>query len=381
MQKKIIALAVAGLVSGAAYAQVAPNNVTLYGIVDMGYNYSWDNNSDHAKNKSEMKSGGLDGSRVGVKGEEDLGNGLKASFDATWSFASDNNSAVTLGEGSSVGLEGSFGKVKAGYFGNFLDDNTGTDASGRHGQIHAGSLYDTGKYENFVAYYSPVFSGLQVKAGFSSNVGGQDNDPLAYKAAVTSTATYVDANGDTQSVVVTPASTQNTRAYTGAVAYENGPIKAGIAYAQYRLQTTHGYTDGDKKSTDWNAGLKYDFGVVAASVFYAEQKQGNAYLPNAKMAGMDVMAVDGLDKKKMWALGLSAPIGANDLIKAGYGQAKLTGNDESDVKINVFDVVYMHSLSKRSTIYAMYGKLGKDFKDYNTGTYGQYVNVGLRHTF
>ena len=60
MQKKIIALAVAGLVSGAAFAQ---SNVTVYGIVDMGYQYSWDNNSDNAKSKSEMKSGGLDGSR------------------------------------------------------------------------------------------------------------------------------------------------------------------------------------------------------------------------------------------------------------------------------------------------------------------------------
>ena len=103
MQKKIIALAVAGLVSGAAFAQ---SNVTLYGIVDMGYQYSWDNNSDHAKSKSDVKSGGLDGSRVGVKGEEDLGNGLKAGFDATWNFSSDYNSAVTMGEGSSVYLAG-----------------------------------------------------------------------------------------------------------------------------------------------------------------------------------------------------------------------------------------------------------------------------------
>jgi predicted porin len=322
-----------------------------------------------------MKSGGLDGSRVGVKGEEDLGNGLKASFDATWSFASDNNSAVTLGEGSSVGLEGSFGKVKAGYFGNFLDDNTGTDASGRHGAINAGSLYDTGKYENFVAYYSPVFSGFQVKAGFSSNVGGQDNDPLAYKGA-----TFTAGNGTTTVDTVTAASTQNTRAYTGAVAYENGPLKVGAAYAQYQLQTTYGYTGGDKKSTDWNAGLKYDFGVAAASVFYGEQKQGDAVVPNSKMAGVQYMSVAGLDKKKFWALGLSAPIGANDTIMGGYAQAKLDGHGDS-AKVNVFDVVYLHSLSKRSTIYAMYGKLGQDFNDANNGTYGQYVNVGLRHTF
>jgi len=374
MQKKLIALAVAGLVSGGAFAQAS--NVTLYGIVDMGYAYSWDNNSDHAKNKSEVKSGGLDGSRVGVKGEEDLGNGLKAGFDATWSFASDYNSPVSMGEGSSVYLAGNFGKVRAGYFGNFLDDNTGTDASGRHGAINAGSLYDTGKYENFVAYYSPSFSGLQVKAGFSSNVGGQDNDPLAYKSA-----TFTPGNGTTTVDTVTAASTLNTRAYTGAVAYANGPITAGVAYAQYRLQGTDGYVGQDRKSTDWNAGLKYDFGVVAASVFYAQQKQGDAVVPNVKMFGTNFLSADGLNQKKFWALGLSAPISAADTIMGGYGQAKLSGDGVDSAKVNVFDVVYMHSLSKRSTVYAMYGKLGKDFNDANTGAYGQYFNVGLRHTF
>lgn len=375
MQKKIIALAVAGLVSGAAYAQVAPNNVTLYGIVDMGYNYSWDNNSDNAKSKSEMKSGGLDGSRVGVKGEEDLGNGLKAGFDATWAFGSDYNSSVTMGEGSSVYLAGNFGKVRAGYFGNFLDDNTGVDASGRHGQIHTGSLYDTGKYENFLAYYSPVFSGFQLKAGFSSNVGGQDVNPTAFVAGVPA---HMDG---TTPVAATTDSAMNTRAYTGAVSYENGPIKAGIVYAQYKLQTTDGYTGENRKSTDWNAGFSYDFGVVRASIFGAQQKKGDAALPNSAMAGVQYMDADGYDKKKFWALGLSAPIGANDTIKAGYGQAKLTGSGLDDSKVSAFDIVYLHSLSKRSTVYAMYGKLGKDFDEVQNGTYQQFFNVGLRHTF
>jgi len=254
MQKKLIALAVASLVSGAAFAQVAPNNVTLYGIVDMGYQYSWDNVSANAKSKSEVKAGGLDGSRVGVKGEEDLGNGLKAFFDATWSFAGDVNSTPTMGEGSSVGLEGNFGKVRAGYFGNFLDDNTGVDASGRHGMINTGSLYGTGKYENFVAYYSPVFSGFQVKAGFSSNVN-----------ALTTPAQDVDPTA--------AALTVNLRAYTAAVSYANGPISAGFAYATYRPQETFTITNLGHAS-DWNAGIKYDFGVAAVSVFGAKA-QGN----------------------------------------------------------------------------------------------------------
>jgi predicted porin len=348
MQKKLIALAVASLVSGAAFAQVAPNNVTLYGIVDMGYQYSWDNVSANAKNMSEVKSGGLDGSRVGVKGEEDLGNGLKAFFDATWSFASDYNSTPTMGEGSSVGLEGNFGKVRAGYFGNFLDDNTGTDASGRHGMINSGSLYGTGKYENFVAYYSPVFSGLQFKAGFSSNVGGVDVAPLSGTGIA------------------------NHRAYTAAVSYANGPISTGLAYAQYRGQTANLYVGNNKKDSDLNAGFKYDFGVAAASVFFAQQKSGDQGYIN----------LGGYEKKNFWALGVAAPIGANDTIKAGYGQAKLSGNGLNSIKGQAWDIVYLHSLSKRSTVYAMYGNLGGSDDGYlAAGTYQQAFNVGLRHTF
>jgi predicted porin len=362
MQKKIIALAVAGLVSGAAYAQVAPNNVTLYGIVDMGYAYSWDNSTDNTKSKSEMKSGGLDGSRVGVKGEEDLGNGLKAGFDATWAFGSDTNSSVTMGEGSSVYLTGNFGKVRAGYFGNFLDDNSGVDASGRHGQIHTGSLYDTGKYENFLAYYSPVFSGFQVKAGWSSNVGEQDK------------------------TVLEGATDLNTRAYTAAVAYENGPIKAGIAYAKYIAQESTGYVGNTSDGSDWNAGIKYDFGVAAVSLFGGQQKngEGTGALPNFG----DVMTQLNADKKNFWALGFNAPIGANDTIKVGYGQSKVKFSDGTDdLKGKAWDIVYLHSLSKRSTVYAMYGNLAGSDDGYfanadgATNTYKQFFNVGLRHTF
>jgi hypothetical protein len=88
MQKKIIALAVAGLASGAALAQT---NVTIYGIADAAYVYS---SGDPGNTRgvagspgvgingtntfSGIQSGMLSGSRLGFKGEEALGNGLKA---------------------------------------------------------------------------------------------------------------------------------------------------------------------------------------------------------------------------------------------------------------------------------------------------------------
>ena len=76
MQKKIIALAVAGLVSGVAFAQ---SNVTVYGIADAGIG-SWSAGSSANQRTTGVMTGGMSASRLGFKGEEALGNGLKAIF-------------------------------------------------------------------------------------------------------------------------------------------------------------------------------------------------------------------------------------------------------------------------------------------------------------
>ena len=77
MQKNLIALAVAGLAALPAFAQ---SNVTIYGLVDMGYKWSGDNMDDRVSSRSALDSGMSAGSRLGFKGTEDLGNGMKAGF-------------------------------------------------------------------------------------------------------------------------------------------------------------------------------------------------------------------------------------------------------------------------------------------------------------
>ncbi|MQM30487.1 MAG: hypothetical protein CRU78_08085, partial [Candidatus Accumulibacter phosphatis] len=100
MQKKIIALAVASLASGAALAQT---NVTMYGIADAGYVYSsggdlsvrnFGTNNNNNPTFSGIQSGLLSSSRLGFKGTEALGNGLNAVFTLEYSLNIDNNSGV-----------------------------------------------------------------------------------------------------------------------------------------------------------------------------------------------------------------------------------------------------------------------------------------------
>lgn len=88
MQKKLIALAIAGLASSAAFAQT---NVQIYGIMDMGVaNVKADGRSSGWK----IDNGLLSGSRVGFKGEEDLGGGLKALFTVEYMLMPDVNRSV-----------------------------------------------------------------------------------------------------------------------------------------------------------------------------------------------------------------------------------------------------------------------------------------------
>ena len=77
MHKKLIALAIAGIASGAAFAQ---SNVTVYGIVDVGYGYYSDGNDKDANAIHKIDGNQWKTTRFGFKGSEDLGDGLSANF-------------------------------------------------------------------------------------------------------------------------------------------------------------------------------------------------------------------------------------------------------------------------------------------------------------
>lgn len=378
MQKKIIALAVAGLVSGAAFAQ---SNVTVFGIMDIGYEYAWDHKDEKTKDQGKVKAGGQDGSRVGFRGTEDLGNGLKANFEFVMNFDGDTgiNGGRLAGEGAKVGLSGkSWGSVDGGYMATFMDENSGVDVSGRHGVANTGALYDTGKWSNFIAYKSPIMGGFQGKVGYSSNIFAQDNVPVE-------DAGYA-------------GTLQNVAAYSVAASYENGGLKLGAAYAAYRPQsvnTTDITTTAKDNGSEWNAGISYDFKVVAVSLFGARNDNiiaGNTQSGTPNWSGVDgsVNGAGSLDHRDFIALGVAVPIGSKDIVKLGYGKARTyarsdetfaNGTDKDDA--TAWGITYFHNLSKRTNIYAMYGNVDSENNLYSAGGngYKQAFNVGVRHLF
>lgn len=345
MQKKLIALAVAGLVSGTAFAQVAPNNVTLSGIVDMGYRYSWDSNAGDPAQHA-FNDGFQDGSRLKLDGTEDLGNGLKVGFHTDFRFSVDSQKGVTV-DNQNLFLTGAFGTITAGSFGDALDDNNGFSEAGSMGFANGvvGQFKGAGAMKNAVKYNSPVMGGFDVMVGVSTQ-----NTAQAVET--------VDGN---------------LRAIGARVSYVNGPIKAGLAGRRDKVQGS------DESRTEWLLNGSYNFGPVMLGAGYVRSTWSDSasFVP-VLPAVASILNNDGLEKRTAWRVNVGAPIGANDYVGLSYSRAKNTTAADS-FKESGWGLSYNHNLSKRTNFYASYGKGNQDVT--LNDSYQQALAVGVRHQF
>src|SRR5690349_21044336 len=110
MKKSLLALAVLGAFAGVASAQ---SSVTLFGIVDVNLRYV-KNGDDRAQ--KQLGTDGINSSRLGFRGVEDLGGGLKAGFWIEGAISPDvgTSGGQTWQRRSTVSLLGNFGEVRLG---------------------------------------------------------------------------------------------------------------------------------------------------------------------------------------------------------------------------------------------------------------------------
>jgi len=199
MKKTLIALA-----AFAATGAFAQSTVTLYGNVDIGYGAHKTTSRDGTAftKSSGVMDGSWAGSRLGFRGEEDLGGGLKAEFtleqginptsnngfnqrvasgahqlaDATGTaFAASNNRQ------SFLGLKGGFGSVRVGYqYTNSYDVVAfqGYSLSEFQGGNYQNQTHANGTRANAITYISPAFSGVTLKAPFRSGTGRSTASPM-----------------------------------------------------------------------------------------------------------------------------------------------------------------------------------------------------------
>jgi len=127
MKKSLIALAVLAA-SGTAMAQ---SNVTLYGLADVWFGSSkFEVTGEGSVRQTKVDSGGLNTSRWGMKGSEDLGGGLKANFQLEQGFDLSTGAAQsgkTFNRQAWVGLSGGFGEVQLGKVWTSYDDIRSSD--------------------------------------------------------------------------------------------------------------------------------------------------------------------------------------------------------------------------------------------------------------
>ena len=363
MQKKLIALAVAGLVSAPVFAQ---SNVTIYGVADayMGF-------GNHGGNDlAAVQSGGLSGSRLGFRGAEDLGNGLKAVFTLEQGVDISNGVASPSVGGDSVfsrqalvGLSGAFGTISLGrqYAPGFDFQYDALLASAISPQfiLSTGvgsslSVSNFARWDNSVAY-NGMFSGLKVRAIYS--MAANENTTMVAPGQ------YADPSDDD--------------AMGLGLEYANGPLKVGAVYQM--LQTASNAAAADDQ-TEWLLGGSYDFGAATLALSYQDAES------LGRMKGEDA---------KLWQLGVIVPVGAAGNVHLGYGEVKadnVVGSNSA--KSKSYSLAYTHALSKRTTAYTGYNRTDNDtglalgpIADLdktglrNGGENSDLFVVGVRHTF
>jgi predicted porin len=382
MQKKLIALAVAGLVSAPVFAQ---SNVTIYGTIDYGYTWQGRNITSGVDHRSGIDSGVSKANRLGFKGSEDLGNGLKAVFVLESGIQGDSNGSDGLWGGAGArqayaGVAGNFGTVAFGR--QYTPQHVFTGAIDPFGKNGIGSaknvIVGDDRLDNLLAYISPNWGGFSFIAGGTLAYSG--NEPRE-----NDNGSSCLANAD--------LCLNNVRVWAIAPSYANDKLFAALNYHVAHVNSSSAVDS--LKVIDLFAS--YDFGIFKLSGHYGQR--------TSELDGIDDISV------RQWLLGATVPLTPNDKLQVSYTHRKSKDLDalglDGAARVGQWALGYEHSLSKRTALYAQFAQqfqnrtqkaLGNAVINQVTGArassvgysnigagvsagYRQGFGVGLRHDF
>jgi predicted porin len=295
MKKSLIALAVLAA-SGAAMAQ---SSVTLFGIVDAAYTKG----SGSVSNKQQLTNSGYNSSRLGFRGVEDLGGGMKASFHIEGALANDNGNAsgLTFQRRSTVSLEGGMGEVRLGrdytpqFWNQTVYDAFGTNGVGSSRALNGYGGSTAVRSDNTIAYFTPSISGFKVQI-------------QTYLGEAASTAAKVGSGNAVRAT------------------FDQGKFSVAVASST----TTTGATT---KIESTNIGASYDLGIAK------------------------VMALSTTDAATGFADAKGTNIGALVPMAGGTFRIAASSSKRAAVETKQTAVGYVMPLSKRTDIYATYARV------------------------
>jgi predicted porin len=308
MKKSLLALAVLGAFAGAASAQ---SSVTLYGKLDLGF--------AKAAGSADKQVADGSSSRVGFRGVEDLGGGLKALFQFEHRFNPDDgtvtNAAFWHGI-STVGLGGSFGTVNLGR------------------QYTAAYSLATGVIDPFDGY---TVAGLRGESLTKSVARLRTDNSVRYDGAFGGLKVAAD-------IAETPAGGVD-RPYSVAAQYAAGPFMVAASY------------DNPTGANDNLATLggSYTFGPAKVSLGIGRGDNNSNVRVKQALAGVTVS------------------VGAAGQVLAGYAQEEV-GTADATKKVSLG---YRHNLSKRTQLYTDVTRVN----DLLSKTEKTGYDFGVIHTF
>jgi len=331
--------------------------VTLYGNVDQAWNSSTTKQGGKtAKDKSGFASIQMGGSSLGVKGSEELTEGLKASFLIEMSPAVDDNSTGAAGmwnRQSYVSLNGGFGALRIGkQYSQAFNNVVGVDPGGATG------IAGNASYCVLLAY-SKCIEG--------SDAPLRQNNALQYDlpelaAGLKAGFTLVFGEADT---VKDPKKSGD--GYGVNLSYASGPLYAGITYDEVK-NTGIGLLSapGETVSYDATTTVNLDKGGTKQDVYISKSPYDISTAGKNELTTMSAsynlgMAKISINNSKMKVGSksidntfgtVSVPFGGNANVWASIGEGKAAGTKHDGYQLGL-----NFALSKRTIIYAQTGQL------------------------
>ena len=344
MQKKIIALAIAAAISAPAFADTS--NVTVYGKADLSYDSIKTGTATNGTAGTTSNRVSSNTTLIGLKGSEDLGDGLSAIWQVESLILVGNTAGVaattTAASNAQIGNRNTFlglssasaGTVVMGrhdtpykistraydVFGDGIADSRALTGGG----VAAAASFD-GRQDQVVAYISPKLGGVATLAVGYVNLAPLDNVATQAKNSAVSVAGMFDIGSG----------------FGAALAYEAHDFGAASVTAATKEKAT-------------KIGASYTMDAINVNFAYEKTSDNLTALTAANKNGHSDYYLSG-----------KYSLTANDAIKLAYTKANtingLTGTDAKQVTIG-----YDHVLSKRTSVYALYTKL-------SNGTAASYV--------
>lgn len=362
IKKQIIAVAV--LAASASAAQAA-TSVTLYGRFDLGYEKST-GSAVASANKNLIQSSNSD-LRVGFKGAEDLGNGLQATFQMEGRFDGDTGTKSVnrtfFDRESTVGLKFNLGKlanhVRLGRSISAMEQGIAFVDVGR--RVSSDDTYVSATRHSNGLFVNHTYGGFSfggdvtTKGGYNDGVG--------------------TVGGTTNSALATEGVSNEKPAYGVFAKYKGYGFELGAAYQAdnaNKLTNSALKSDGQKVDREWGVAAAYTYKMVTAGASYAQGKGDGSTVARDY-------------KTKVLSAFISAKVTPNDTINLVYRRNKkdnetiATGATVSSSKYSRYAIGYIHSLSKRTSVYADFAHI--NYHTLTTSTHKNTWDVAIRHNF